>query len=248
MDKDLGRPAVIVASWRCGGTFLSECLSNHPDIFCVRGEPMHRHNIWRQSMATPEDVLRCVFEQRHYQVTMCKLTYTQAFHAGVWPVLTRMRPRVIWLYRENVLRQAISLIKVKLHRKGRMATPVHSTEDCPLETLAVEPRVVVEHARSLAAANEDARQRLAGWELLELTYSQVVGGENGMAERLSPVQARRICKFLDVPYKPMAAGLRRVNPYPLSALLGNWPEVAAAVRETELARFLDEEAALWPPS
>jgi hypothetical protein len=128
-----------------------------------------------------------------------------------------------------------------------MATPVHSVEDCPLEALSVEPRVVVEHARGLAAANEDARRRLAGWEPLELTYSQVAGGENGVAERLSPVQARRICTFLDVPYKPMAANLRRVNPYPLSALLGNWREVESAVRETELARFLDEEAALWPP-
>jgi len=242
------RPAIVVANWRCGGTFLNYCLSSHPEIFCDRGEPMHRQSPWRKAMpGDPTRLLYCVLTQRHYTVAMCKLTYTQAFAPTVWPFLLELKPAVISLRRENVLRQAVSLILVKRLNKGQEGgTAIHTQQDVPPAGVALEPDVVLSHARALAQADKDARERLErqfpGY--LALTYADVVGGEGTSADRLPTATARRICAHLSVPYRAMTANLRRVNAYPLREIVANWPEVERAVAETELAHLLADEA-LW---
>ena len=50
--KYLARPAVLIASVRSGGTFLAHCLSNHPQIFCDRGESLHYRSLWHTHLTT----------------------------------------------------------------------------------------------------------------------------------------------------------------------------------------------------
>ena len=46
--KNLARPAVVIASVRSGGTYLAHCLSNHPQVFCDRGESLHHDSLWHR--------------------------------------------------------------------------------------------------------------------------------------------------------------------------------------------------------
>lgn len=242
------RAAVVVASWRCGGTFLNYCLSNHPDIYCDRGEPMHRFSPWRAAMpGDPAELLRCVFDQRHYLVSMCKLTYVQAFHESVLPYLVKIKPAVIWLRRENVVRQAVSLMLAKrvmavnpTARPEALHTWGEATATAPS---ALPAEAVLKEARALALADERARERLERYfpGYLELTYAQIIGGEGMTANHLPTASARRVCEFLSVPYQMLSCNLRRVNPKPLREMLANWPEVEAALQGSELAGHLRDE-------
>lgn len=237
------KPALLLASWRTGGTFLSHCLSNHTEIYCVRGEAMHPKSVWWPlANGRFAVLLRCLLSQPHYAVSMCKLTYTQAYHEAVWAYLVEAQPRVIWLRRENVLRQAVSLLLVKLGNKHLAPQPVHSTVATPLTPVELEPSVVLEHARSLVRANSRAQERIRAFEqVLRVTYAEVVGGEGQAAEFLPTRTGQRVCAFLGVPYQRMGCGLKRVNAYPLSQLVSNWAAVEEAVRASEFAGLLEDE-------
>lgn len=239
------RQAVIVANVRSGGTFLAHCLSNHEDVYCARGEVMHSRGIWRQCIpGEPATLLRCVLNQEHYAVCVCKLTYTQAFHKTVWPYLAEMRPKLIWLHRENHLRQAVSVILVKLLQKGLVDQPVHSTERTAPISVEIAPEIVVHHVRSMAQQDAQAAERLSKLgDYLELTYAQVVGGENVVATRLPTATTKRVCAYLGVPYQTLRSRLTKINARPLREMLGNWDEIEAAVRDAGMGHYLEDESA-----
>ena len=63
-------PAVIITLQRTGGSWLAGCLSNHPDIFCTRGEPLAKRSLWTR--AAPDDVARLdlILRQQYYKIAM----------------------------------------------------------------------------------------------------------------------------------------------------------------------------------
>ncbi|MBN1956195.1 MAG: hypothetical protein JW900_14275 [Anaerolineae bacterium] len=227
------RPAVIITGWRTGGTWLTHCLSNHPDIFCARAEALHSESLYRR-WATPAQVLDFVYGQWHYTVNMCKLTYAQAFRdRPVWEYMTRLKPAVIHLVREDVVRQAVSMILLKMHNSGRTAQPAHSLAETTPARARLDPAMVVRYARNLTAADRSARERLAGWRVLELTYAEMVGGEGKSPEYMQKRAAERVCAFLGVPYVRMGSRLKAVNPFALGETVANWAEVRAALLASE---------------
>jgi hypothetical protein len=74
-------PAVVLALPRSGTTFLCHALSNHPEIFCPRDEPIHPRG-WSyryfNSMLTAVDVLKFIHNQAFYSVNMCKVMYIRS--------------------------------------------------------------------------------------------------------------------------------------------------------------------------
>lgn len=242
---DVPRQAVIVANVRSGGTFLSHCLSNHEDVHCDRGDILHHRSIWRQCIpGDPALVLRCALNQAHYAVCACKLTYTQAFDKAVWPYLMETRPKLIWLHRENHLRQAVSVILVKLMRKGLLDQPVHSMRETVPVRVQIAPEVVLQHVRNIASQDANAAKRLGGLgEHLELTYADVVGGEGNVATQLPTATTKRLCAFLGIPYQTLRCRLTRVNAQPLREMLTNWAEIETAVEDAGMGHYLKDEAA-----
>lgn len=238
-------PAVIIANVRTGGTFLSHCLSNHHDVFCAREEIMHSRGIWMQTLRNVDrlDLLHCMLHQPHYRVSMVKLTYSQAFKDPIWPYLVKLQPKVIWLRRENALRQAVSVILIKLGNKGAINHPSHATQKVAAARVTLEPRIVINHAHGLLKREARVAHRFDVMaDVLPVTYAEIVGGEGRTASELPAEAGQRICAFLDIPYCRMPGGLRRVNPQPLREIIENWSEVRAAIAaDCELARFLEKE-------
>jgi hypothetical protein len=243
--QGMSRPAVIIAAIRSGGTFLAHCLSNHSQIFCERGEPLHHGSVWHRTMKPDRQrLLAALLDQTGYQVSVCKLVYVQAFHRDIWPWLEKRRPMVIWLRRENAIRQAVSMLINKRARHGKITQAQHSfTAGHPVRA-ELAPDQVLRAARGLQERDLWAIKRLAGWKTLELTYAQVVGGEGTMASSMPDETCERVCTFLGVRMEALGCDLQRVNPYPLSKMLSNWPAVRRAIKGSEFAEMLADEVRL----
>lgn len=245
--QNMARPAVIIAAIRSGGTFLSHCLSNHPQIFCDRGEPLHHDSVWVSNLHPDRrHLLAAILNQTGYEVSMCKLTYAQAFHPHIWPWLAKRQPAVIWLTRENLIRQAVSvLINRQARRQGGIKRPQHTFQELRPVQVELAPEQVLAKARELRSHDNQARQRLAGFKaVLPLTYNQIIGGEGESAIRLPVRTTTRLCEFLDVRRETLRSDLKRVNPFALRTLLANWRQVTAAVQASEFAACLIDEG-VW---
>jgi hypothetical protein len=161
----------------------------------------------------------------------------------VWPWLVARQPLVLHLTRENLIRQAVSLLLNKQARSDGPKRPQHSFREVQPVKAALAPALVLQSARNLQAADRRAQKMIAGrmkaW--LPLTYAQVVGGEAESAEWMPPRTTTRVCEFLGVRRERMRCDLKRVNPYPLRDLLSNWKAVEAAVRGSEFKGCLAEE-------
>lgn len=242
LTRDMARAVVIVAAVRSGGTFLAHALSTHPQIFCDRGEPLHHNSVWCQALHPDRrQLLDAMLNQTGYRVSACKVTYTQAFNRAIWPWLVKRQPAVIWLRRENTIRQAVSVLVNQAARAGTVKRAQHTFVATRPIQIAFPPETVLRMARGLAAADRRAEGQLAALpNLLRLTYDQVIGGESTAAIRLPVPVTRLLCTWLNVRYARLGCELRRVNPQPLAELLSNWSEVEAAVRDSEFAACLED--------
>lgn len=234
------RQAVIVANQRSGGTFLATCLSNHPDIHCERGEVTHRRHIWRTFIQLDNvTALQLALHQHFYRVSMCRLTYGHAFLEPTGPYLLKIQPYVLWLRRENWLRQAVSNLVLKLAWRETRLQRAHTMAPLPVFRFKIEPRALIHGMDVIAAREAEAEVAIKGFKrVLELTYTEITGGKTDAAGLAEPA-GRRVCAFLGVDYTPMPGCLRRVNPAPLDQIIINWPEMRKALEQSAYARFLE---------
>ena len=238
--KRIARPAVVIASVRSGGTYLAHCLSNHPQVFCDRGESLHHSSVWHKHIkADPVRLLHCLLHMEGYRVSMCKLTHSQAFTRAIWAYVKRHKPAVIWLRRENVLRQTVSVLINRAARRGKVKRPQHTFKATGPFSIGLSAPAILKQARGLRARDERAARMLSNFKrVLKLTYRDITDAST--PGKVPVPAARSICKFLGVPYAPLACDLVRVNPQPLSEIIRNWPAVEPALRASEFAKYLED--------
>ena len=222
-------PALIIAPVRSGGTFLEHCLSNHPDIFCERGEPLLVRSVWRPyTLKNRTRLLDVLLNQTGYRVSMCKLTYDQVFCEDVWAWVMKRNPKVIWLTRESLLRQAISMAINRMVNDDKLQRAQHSFESVPVEPVTIDPAQIIRFIKHFGRQNAMAKVQLKQIkDVLPVTYEEITRNPKQLyqAEGLNPDAGKRICEFLGVPFEPMPTHLVRVNPGPLCSILSNWVEV-----------------------
>jgi len=244
VTKGMALPAVIIANIRSGGTFLSHCLSNHPQIFCDRDESLHHLSVWHTHLTIDRvNLLYCLTHMAGWNVSMCKLVYKQALQPDVWAYLAATKPHVIHLIRRNVIRQAVSALINRSVRSGFLSTPhpAHTFEDVPGIKIELTPDSILNLARGLFALDRQVAQELKEFpHVLNIDYASL-GGEGESVKRLPAEAGRTICSFLGVPYHAMPCDLKRINPQPLSEILVNWQEVLPAIQASEFAECLTED-------
>jgi len=231
--KYSARSAVIVAAVRSGGTFLAHCLSNHPDIFCDRGESLHHTSLWHTHLTADRGkLLYCLTHMQGYRVSMCKLTYQQAF-SEVWDYIRKIP--IIWLRRENTIRQAVSVLLNEMARGGRIERPQHTFGRVEPVHMDLAPHLVLRAARGLLEQDQRAEGQLGGLEPLRLTYEEIVGPASTLADGMG----KRICTFLGVRCVALGCDLTRINPQPLAGMITNWEAVRGAIEGSEFAHCLE---------
>lgn len=235
------RPALIITSVRTGGTFLAHCLSNHPQMCWDRGEPLHHESVWCQLWSTNRPKLvQALTHQHGYVVSGVKLVYQQAFKSEIWGPIARMEPHIIWLVRENKVRQAVSLIINRKARRGEIKRAQHTVDPSKRLQVSIDATGLLRYARRLQRWDDHAEKRLTQRQrVLRVTYKEITGGADGTAPFLDPPTSKRICAFLGVrDHWPLSCELKRVNAQPLPKLIENWAEIRMLFKGTEFAEWV----------
>ena len=237
--------AIIVAVSRGGGTFLCNCLDNHPLIGCEREDPLNFRGPWRRLLpeVRPETILELTLSRPGYRVAMCKLSYRQMriISPEFWH---KHDVKMIHLYRENVLRVIISAILNTMAVQGQIKHPNHSFGRVKPFQMEFNVDMVLgeckRYVSNVAAMKEWLRT--LGRPLLEITYKDIVGGEGKETVLMPTATADKLCDFLNVPRRILYCELKRVNGYPLSDIVTNWNELKEAIQNSEFAECLKDEA------
>jgi len=169
-----------------------------------------------------------------YRVSMTKLTYHQVFLGNVWGYVQGLQ-HVMWLRRENTIRQAVSVILNQMARWGRIQRPQHTFGQVKSIRVDIEPERVLKTARALLQRDRKAEERISPLNPLALTYEQIIGPASTLADEAT----RRICEFLGVRYVPLGCELTRINPQPLAEMIENWDAVRRAIEASEFAEHLE---------
>lgn len=234
------QPALLIATNRSGSTFLLHCLDSHPLIGCERSEPLAPEAVWAALGVGRQELMLAMWSRPGYRVAMFKLSYRQLSWVG-HDLIQDIQPKLLHLHRANPLRVIVSSIINTEVAAGRLDHPIHTWSPVSPVTLTLFPDDFIARCRRYLGKVTQMCHDLdaLGLPVLYLTYEDLVGVEGAEARQLPPPTAQRICQFLEVDYHPLTAYTRRVNRAPLAEIVENWGQVAAAVGETELAKFLE---------
>ena len=247
--KGTARPFLILAHVRTGGTFCAHALSNHPQVFCDRGEVMHHRSMWRKYAGMkPGALCRFLWNQTGYQASGFRLIYRQAFHKRVWPAIEQDKPHILHLQRHSLIRQALSSAYNQMVRAGKADYhPVHSFEERKPPQQELPVKQALYRVRKLARERKQGQQRLKGYPgpVLDVWYEAMVGDTPGSATQMAPQVAKQICRFLGVETLPLRVDLRRDFPVPTPQMFNNWGELEKTLRKEGFGDAVDYELEYW---
>ena len=210
------RPAILIAGPRTGATFLCCCLSNHPQVFCARGEPLHWGSRWLHAVPDWKTRFDLLMRQPFYEVSMFKAMDRNIFgHAEVWEFVQQYNPelRILYLERENILYQAASCEINRRHRRGELYShPTRTFTSVRPRPCKLNPARVLQQYRWIKGDVARNRRCLAETKVptLHLTYETLTA------------QSSRICEFLGVRHELLRTGLKKVHVQPYEELVTNW--------------------------
>lgn len=239
-------PFLIVFTPRGGSTFLAHCLDSHPQVGCLRGEPLREGFIWRKVFrnATPEQLLAVAFNRPGYHAAGCRVT-RRCFKEIEARWLQRRKVRIMFLYRENVLRIILSSIINTRRGDGKhnaLSEQYHTYERVPMVRINLDVKHFLSECERYTESVADIIRRVSALKLptLYLTYAEIVGGEGSEAEHIPSEVGDKICDFLRVDRLKLYAQLKRTNPEPIRDIVTNWAELRKAVRKSKFKQWLPE--------
>lgn len=198
------RPAILVADCRTGGTFLSGCLSNHPEIFWTRGEPMSpRFRLVKDKV----ERLRFIHAQQFYEVAGCKIMVGQFDDALLRYLKGLQDLKVLYIERENVLDQAISW-------EANVITPFahnwqgHEPERRKVILTREGVRKRIDFIRARRRRSQEILIGL-GVEHMSVTYEVVTGSQD--VSGVPAEAADLICEYLQVKHCPLYTTQRKLT-------------------------------------
>jgi hypothetical protein len=243
--------AIILTSQRSGSTLLVSSLQSHPEVLC-RGELL----IAGMGMPTP----RLLEKSRHAYKTV------RLFKTGAWLSTRTMRRfyaipgprthvfkamynhlappwtlnwllrqkdiRVIHLRRRNLLKQYVSYILMGRRRERRWL-PNTTVPVAPVR-IHVSPQQAMQFFRRMQELYPRFAARFHDHDVLPLVYEDMID-----AQQIRTDVALELCDFLEVSRRPLTTPYVKINPESLRDIVTNYDELAAALRGTQFAEFLE---------
>lgn len=222
---------LIIAPKRSGGTLLSHALDSHMDIFCHRGEPIHRLDPIRQIADSPFEAIDTCLKMMGYEASGCKLTYEDVKRIGLESIRHFKVNRIIHLWRENPLKRIVSE-QVRLQDK-KQGLRTHTRESRPLETITLDPQKTVSEIGKYWADVNMYRRILksqtvgTGKAYMEIIYEQIAYYHNIIERDLGFA----LQDFLGTSTKQMLKySIVKRNPFPLRDIIENYDELYEYMR------------------
>ena len=253
-------PFVIWFHHRSGSTHLSSLLDSHPAVaswgeFFYLGEAGATQDVYTRSGTPNEATFLDDFysyrwdagganltetdpEPGSFRAVGFKLKYQQAeSYPGVMRYL-REQPRikVIHLVRTNLLAALVSSAMIpRLLDRYRRPNLLSSDSSGSLErTVRLDPDTLVHDLQELASRIDRARDAIAGFDSMEITFENLVDHPG--------VTCRSLLEFLKVdPTVDLESRYVKIMPRSIRDSLNNWPEISVAIEGTPYASMLDEE-------
>jgi len=225
--------AILIATNRSGSTFLNHALDSHYAIGWERGEPLTELRDHADPVACVHSVLDA---KRGYKVVGCKLSYRYLRDVLTWDGLARLEiDRLIHLYRADAVRTTLSAMINIMARDGKISRPYHTTEPLPPVHITVNVDDFVNECLRYVGNVRSMKQAIMDQDIptFTMTYADLVNGEGNETNHVFTSVAHGTCLFLGVPYAPLTANLRRVNPQPIDDIVTNWTELAHALAPYE---------------
>lgn len=225
------RKFVILTPGRSGSELLTELLRCHSQIDCqpeLLGGRVRSPWMWIQAHA--------VRAGRHADAFGFKLLVQQpADRQGLDPAafVSRLSANgylVVALTRRNLLRQCLSWAKASEGEYHRRSQPSN-----PQRAIRVEPELAI----ATMVINEHLMTRMRDW-IKDLRQVSLVYEED--LERVTSHQATadRVFEALRLPSEPVRSTLVKLSSPDMASTVENYEELAALVRQTRFAHFLED--------
>jgi LPS sulfotransferase NodH len=222
---------IVLGHARTGSNMLLSMLNSHPRVL-AHGEVFAR--VTPDALQTT--VLRTFDRRVPRTVTAvgCKVFYYHPLgdtSGALWRELDAVAAlHVVHLRRRNVLRTVVSR-QIAARRDEWLQTRPQAPVPAELKQVSLTPEEVRAAIDRIQDLEREAVERFSATPMLEVAYEELVA---------SPAaEFRRITEFLEVPAAEPTGRTLRQNPEPLSALLANYDDLAAAFRGTPLAAYFD---------
>lgn len=171
-------PGVILFIPRSGSTFLAHCLSNHPEIYCSRREPLGKYSPERAlGMTNNAKIVKLELTRLNYTAVLTKLRLRDARLPEVAAMLKHIKAKIIYIERQDRVAHAISGLVAK--KRNIQVTYAH----LPSFKCTIMPDEVFHQCKKIENAYERAATFIPTLEpLLRLTYEEITcGGKDVVA-------------------------------------------------------------------
>lgn len=229
----------IYGQGRTGSRLLCDLLHSHPDITCdleILAERSLSPRGLIEAHARMADTRAHGFKFKIYQLTERQGVddvpgFLRSLHDDGW--------RFVYLWRENVIRHALSSVmreKTGVTHKFGDQTTGKGGRSAASGKVHVDPDELRRWVEQKKARRAEELEALGDIEHLEICYDEHLLGED--AQRATTA---RVVEWLGLPAAEMSADIRPNTPRRLGDLVDNFDELAAAFAGTEEARFFADE-------
>lgn len=245
--------AVLVTGARSGGTFLSTCLSNHPEVYFLREEPFSRQGVYAE-LPNDEAILYQIYRQRLYKVNGFKTVFAELTSPRLESIFS-WSPKIMYLLRRNVVKQALSgLIMhrvMKIHGEDTGALPIHSFEKVDQTvTFEIDPGDLIMASRAIKEKHKayvewvKEKADFCGLDQLTLYYEDLYtpAEKTGLVgiTYIRQDQEDLIADFLGIDREfPLFSTMYKISNNSFGRIR-NYEECYNAIKETELVEFWED--------
>lgn len=232
---DRKQPMLVVADMRVGGTYLCCCLDSHPDVGCLREEPLHPESTWIKAFGAERmpQIVYTLWRRSGYWVSGFKVTYPQY-------ALLRDNSMFEGVLIVHLLRGVVDTLlshTISVMRNGDPYYRYHTYDKVLPHAVEIDPGWFARECANKLAERRSMLEALSDLSLpvgrrakgmTTVWYEDIVPGEGGYMPRSA---STALCDFLGVQHWELYSSTRPVNRgYSKDQLLTNWPDVQQAVR------------------
>lgn len=214
---------IIVTQPRTGSTMLVQALDKHSKITC-KGE-IFLHTVEGVTQERPEQkkwgVMKELFS--HDGIRGFKMMLVQR-PRGIYEWMVEEDVKVIYLWREDVVRQVISMALAKQTGKwGHFKFPGKNTLD------PVGISMMVDGA--IAGREKFENTLLPHLKHITISYEELVNEDGNEVSELPEKATRKLLNFLGTGYERLPISMKKQGMANLKELVSNYEEVMAYLKE-----------------
>ena len=234
-QKDLpNNKFVIFGQGRTGSNLVRTLLGSHPQITC-RGEVFLRYYL---KVFMPKYLLRGQLAKLSadkvygFQLQPSHLQFHRIDGKAFLSYLHEQGWKIIYLTRKNWLHQKISaIIAIRKNKWHYRSGDVNATQS---------PKIHLDGNEIMRELDKKSLDYSQDQEMLEsIPYLEIIYEENLLTSAQHQLTANKIFTYLNLPSAPVKTSLQK-TPYKISEVIENYEEIAALLKQTQYAQFLEE--------